>query len=227
MDRAGAALERPVVDNCDLCRPVVDLDFHIGPRRNMLPLRPVRPLGFIEPCQPTTAVKPPIGKDWIHEIKHDGYRMLARREGARVRLFSRNGNDWSDRFPSVVEAIEVLKVRSCLLDGELVVCDESGLAVFELLRNGRQLKREAHLIAFDLIELDGRDLRAKPLQLRKAELGRIMRGADAACSSARTSTSPATSCSRTPASSAARASCPSAWARATGRARRSARTGSS
>jgi hypothetical protein len=73
MDRAGAALERPVVDNCDLCRPLVDLDFHIGPRRNMLPLRPVRPLGFIEPCQPTTAVKPPIGKDWIHEIKHDGY----------------------------------------------------------------------------------------------------------------------------------------------------------
>ena len=123
--------------------------------------------------------RPPIGKDWMHEIKHDGYRMLARREGTRVRLFSRNGHDWSDRFPSIVEAIEVLRVRSCLIDGELVVCDESGLAVFELLRNGRQVKREAHLIAFDLVELDGRDLTAKPLQLRKAELARIMRGADA------------------------------------------------
>jgi bifunctional non-homologous end joining protein LigD len=125
-------------------------------------------------------VKPPIGKDWIHEIKHDGFRLLARREGTRVRLFTRNGNDWSDRFPSVVEAIEVLKIRSCLIHGELVMCDERALAVFELLRNGRQVKREeAHLIAFDLVELDGRDLTAKPLQLRKAELGRILRGADA------------------------------------------------
>jgi DNA-binding transcriptional LysR family regulator len=71
------------------------------------------------------------------------------------------------------------QIRTCLIDGEVVVCDERGLAVFDLLRHGRHVKREAHLIAFDLIDLDGRDLVAKPLQLRKAELGRILRGADA------------------------------------------------
>jgi bifunctional non-homologous end joining protein LigD len=138
-----------------------------------------RPFGFIEPCQPSAAHKPPSGPGWIHEIKHDGYRMMALRAGERVRLLTRNGYDWSERYPAVVKAIEQLEVKSCLIDGELVVCDERGLAVFNLLRHGRQVKPEAHLIAFDLVELDGRELTAKPLQLRKAELARIMRGADA------------------------------------------------
>jgi ATP-dependent DNA ligase len=64
-------------------------------------------------------------------------------------LLTRNGNDWSDRFPSVRKALERLDVKSCLIDGELVVCDEHGLAVFELLRSGYRIKSEAHLIAFD------------------------------------------------------------------------------
>src|SRR3981081_1342278 len=68
----------------------------------MLHSRP-RPLGFIEPCQPTTALKPPIGAGWIHEIKHDGYRMMAQRAGERVRLITRNGYDWSERYPAVVK----------------------------------------------------------------------------------------------------------------------------
>src|SRR3977135_2266276 len=96
----------------------------------------LRPVGFIEPCQPSTAAKPPSGHGWIHEIKYDGYRMMAWREGGRVRLLTRNGIDWSDRLPSVLAAVTSLKVRSCLIDGEAVVCDERGLAVFKLLRRG-------------------------------------------------------------------------------------------
>jgi bifunctional non-homologous end joining protein LigD len=80
-----------------------------------------RPFGFIEPCQPSAAHKPPSGPDWIHEIKHDGYRMMGWRAGRRVSLFTRKANDWSELFPAVVAAVKALDVRSCLIDGEVVV----------------------------------------------------------------------------------------------------------
>jgi hypothetical protein len=80
-----------------------------------------RPFGFIEPCQPSAAHKPPSGPGWIHEIKHDGYRMMAWRAGRRVRLFTRNGNDWSELFPAVVAAVKALDVRSCLIDALLLL----------------------------------------------------------------------------------------------------------
>ena len=95
-------------------------------------IRSGAPAGFIEPCLPSTADKPPSGASWIHEIKHDGYRLMARRDPVGIRLLTRNGNDWSDRFPLVVEAVNHLKVRSCLIDGEVVCCDERGLAVFHV-----------------------------------------------------------------------------------------------
>ena len=90
--------------------------------------------GFIEPCLPSPADHPPSGSSWIHEIKHDGYRLMARRDLVSIRLLTRNGNDWSDRFPLVIEAVNHLKVQSCLIDGEVVCCDERGLA--------RYLRRE-------------------------------------------------------------------------------------
>src|SRR6186713_1477203 len=86
------------------------------------------PAGFIEPCLPSPADKPPSGSIWIHEIKHDGYRLMARRDPVGIRLLTRRGNDWANRFPLVVEAVNHLKVRSCLIDGEVVCCDERGLA---------------------------------------------------------------------------------------------------
>jgi bifunctional non-homologous end joining protein LigD len=64
----------------------------------------------------------------LHEIKHDGYRLMALREGARVRLFTRNGHDWADRYPAIVEAVSALNVNSCLIDGEVIVPDASGTA---------------------------------------------------------------------------------------------------
>ena len=94
-------------------------------------------LRFIEPCLPSPADRPPSGTNWIHEIKHDGYRLMARRDSVGIRLITRRGNDWSDRFPLVVEAVNHLKVRSCLIDGEVVCCDERGLARFDVLRRRR------------------------------------------------------------------------------------------
>ena len=79
------------------------------------------PSGFIEPCLPSPADRPPSGPDWIHEIKRDGYRLMARRDLIGIRLLTRNGHDWAPRYPLIVEAVDRLKVRSCLIDGEAVV----------------------------------------------------------------------------------------------------------
>jgi hypothetical protein len=79
-----------------------------------------------------TREAPPSGPGWLHEIKHDGFRILARRDSSGVRLITRAGNDFSSRFPFIAMAVGKLPVRSCLIDGEAIVCDEKGLAVFEL-----------------------------------------------------------------------------------------------
>jgi bifunctional non-homologous end joining protein LigD len=134
----------------------------------------LRPVGFIDPCLPSTAAQPPSGSGWLHEIKHDGYRLMAKRVGERVRLFTRNGNDWSELFPAVVRAVEQLNISSCLIDGEIVVCDDRGLAAFDLLRQGSRVKHEAHLFAFDLLELDGRGLIRVPIEERKYQLARLL-----------------------------------------------------
>ena len=130
----------------------------------MLPLRP---------CLPTFAPFPPSGPEWLHEIKHDGYRMLALREGDRVRLISRSGVDWTCGFPMIVASVQALAVRNCLIDGEVITCNGDGLADLQLLR-WRQNTDPAILCAFDLLGVDGRDLRDEPLEERKAELARML-----------------------------------------------------
>jgi bifunctional non-homologous end joining protein LigD len=130
-------------------------------------------LGIIEPCLPSPAKVPPSGPGWIHEIKHDGFRILARRDGAGVQLITRHGNDFTARFPLVASAVAALPARSCLIDGEAIVCDENGLAVFELIRGGGS-KTSAVLCAFDLLELDGRDLRRRPIEERKGLLAKLL-----------------------------------------------------
>ncbi len=131
-----------------------------------LPERTSPGLGIIEPCLPSPAKAPLSGPGWLHEIKHDGFRILARRDRAGVRLFTRHGNDFTSRFPFIAMAVCKLPVRSCLIDGEAIVCDENGLAVFDLIR-GHGSKASAVLCAFDLLELDGRDLRRGPIEERK------------------------------------------------------------
>ena len=109
---------------------------------------------FIEPCLPSPADKPPSGSNWIYEIKHDGFRLIACRDPVGVRLITRRGNDWTQRYPLVIEAVNHLKVRSCLIDGEAVCCDEPGLTYLSAPRHRRN-EPQAFLYAFDLLELNG------------------------------------------------------------------------
>jgi hypothetical protein len=127
----------------------------------------VRSTGFVDPCIPTRAYRVPSGPGWVHEIKHDGYRLQVRREGEAVRLFTRRGYDWSGRYPAIAATAMLLRARSFTLDGEAVVCGPDGVAIFDALHR-RGTVSEAMLYAFDLLELDGEDLRSLPLGDRKA-----------------------------------------------------------
>ena len=138
-----------------------------------------RPSGFVEPCRPSRAPRPPSGPDWIHEIKHDGFRIMVRREGSRVRLFTRGGHDWADRFPAIVAAASTISAGSFLIDGEAVVCRDDGVSDFNALRSRRR-DHDVVLIAFDLIEWQGDDLRNEKLIDRKQRLAKLLTRSGAA-----------------------------------------------
>ena len=135
-------------------------------------------LKFIEPQLPSLVEQPPEGKHWIHEIKHDGYRCQALVERGEARVLIRNGYDWTDRYPSLVRAAMKLNCRAAILDGEAVVQDGNGASDFEAL--GSALRQRPHsiiLYAFDLLHLDGKDLRQQTLIERRASL-RALLGTD-------------------------------------------------
>jgi ATP-dependent DNA ligase len=165
-----------------------------------LPLRAL-PAGFIAPCLPSSAPQPPSGEAWLHEIKHDGFRIIARKEGKQVKLYSRPGNDLTERFPLIVETLARLRSRSCIIDGEAVACGEDGIASFDCIRYRRN-DRRVFLYAFDLIELDGDDLRATRWPCARRHLRAYCQLRRRACASTSTWTrGTARSYSRTPASS--------------------------
>jgi bifunctional non-homologous end joining protein LigD len=136
-----------------------------------MPAPSPRTSGFIDPCIPTRAHKVPGGPDWIHEIKHDGYRLQVRRDAETVRLFTRRGYDWSSRYPAITLTAMQLRADSFTLDGEAVVCGPDGIAIFDAL-HGHGTVSDAMLYAFDLLE--GQDLRALPLRDRKKRLARLV-----------------------------------------------------
>ena len=140
-----------------------------------LPSRTLPP-GFIAPCLPTSAPQPPSGNLWLHEIKHDGFRVIARKEGKRVKLYSRPGNDLTKRFPLIVESLARLRPHSCIIDGEAVACGDDGIASFDRIRYRRH-DESVFLYAFDLVKLDGDDLRRDPLEVRKATLASLLQRA--------------------------------------------------
>ena len=142
-----------------------------------------RPAGFIKPCQPSLSDKPPSGPAWLHEIKHDGYRIIACKSGDRVRLWSRNGRDWSREFLAVPEALTALRVEEIVLDGETMAHCRDGLPDFHGLRS-EEGGTEACLFAFDLLRLNGEDLRSLPLEERRARLRTALRGTARLCASA-------------------------------------------
>jgi ATP-dependent DNA ligase len=126
-----------------------------------------------QPCIPTRGTKVPAGPDWLHEIKHDGYRLIVQREGELVRLFTRRGYDWTYRYPLIVAAARRLQPSSFVIDGEAVVFGEDGLADFERL-HARMPNAEVGLVAFDLLAVGGEDIRRDPLHTRKARLKKLL-----------------------------------------------------
>jgi bifunctional non-homologous end joining protein LigD len=126
-----------------------------------------------EPCIPTRATKVPTGPDWIHEIKHDGYRLIVQKDQKRARLFTRNGHDWTDRYPLIVEAALRNRSSSFVIDGEAVLLGVDGASDFDGLHS-RQHDDEVQLYAFDALMLDGDDLRKLPLAMRKTNLARLL-----------------------------------------------------
>jgi len=126
-------------------------------------------------CLPTAAKAVPSGPDWIHEIKYDGYRLRVERNGKTVRLITRNGHDWTKRFPWIVEAALKNREQQFIIDGEAVVLGVDGVSDFNALHSRRH-DNEVQLYAFDVFALGGEDLRQLSLSLRKTNLARLLRG---------------------------------------------------
>jgi hypothetical protein len=145
------------------------------PWRNSPRSRRTPPAGFIQPCQPTLVAYPPAGPGWLHEVKHDGYRLIARKDTGRVVLWSRYGTDFTDKLPRIVEAVRNLPVNNALIDGEAMVFRLDGHSNFVALRTkaGGEL---ACLVAFDLLSLECDDLRQQPLTDRREALEQLVAG---------------------------------------------------
>jgi len=143
------------------------------PRSNA-PLAPAS-LAFIPPLIPTLVEEPPAGEGWIHEIKHDGYRVQIIVDRGRARGFTRNGLDWTKRFGPVIDCAAGLRCTSAIIDGELVVQDERGLSDFHAVRAAIGTRPEKlALFAFDLLHLNGKDLRLRPLEERRTALRKLL-----------------------------------------------------
>jgi len=128
-------------------------------------------LRFIEPQLASPVDQPPEGKHWIHEIKYDGYRSQVLLERGEARVFTRNGYDWSERYPSIIRTASGLRCESAIIDGEAIVQDGDGASDFDSL-NAAMRWRPASIIlyAFDLMHLDGTDLRQLSLSVRRSML---------------------------------------------------------
>jgi bifunctional non-homologous end joining protein LigD len=122
---------------------------------------------------PTKADKVPVGPDWLHEIKYDGYRMMVVRDQDRARLISRGGNDWAKQFPLIVIAALKLRQKHFVIDGEVVVLDKDGVSDFDAWAS-RKHGKQAQLYAFDMLARDGEDLRGSLPSLRKSKLARLL-----------------------------------------------------
>ena len=129
---------------------------------------------FIEPCLPCVTLRPPSGDRWLHEIKHSGLRLQARRDGDHVRLFAERGEELTPRFPHIVEAVLQLPVKSCIIDGELAGYEEDGRTPFNPLDETLQ-PGDLSYFAFDLMEVNGFDLRQDAVEDRKGALAPLLR----------------------------------------------------
>ena len=131
------------------------------------------PAAFIHPCQPIVAKQPPTGPGWAHELKHDGYRLQIHVRDGRVKLYTMNGADWSKRYPLIVDAAAHIK-GNAILDAEVVWIGPDGVADFDALHS-RVNDKSASACAFDLLMVNGDDLRRRPYVERKAALRKLLR----------------------------------------------------
>ena len=134
---------------------------------------------FIPPMKPRLLEKPPTAGDWVYELKFDGIRLIAVKNGDKVNLISRNGNELAARFPEVAEAVRALPVTDCVIDGEVVALDEKGGSSFQLLQAREMEGRQApiYYYVFDLLQAAGKNLTSLPLERRKALLQTLCDGA--------------------------------------------------
>ncbi|MBP0115345.1 non-homologous end-joining DNA ligase [Bradyrhizobium vignae] len=135
--------------------------------------------GFVEPALASSIEKVPSGARWIHEIKFDGYRVQVHLANQAITIFTRRGHDWTKRFRKAADDAWHIKAGSAIIDGEIVVPAADGSTDFSVLQN--ELKGSSKsivLVAFDLLYLNGRDIRKEPLLRRKAELRKIIAGSD-------------------------------------------------
>ncbi|MDG4874221.1 DNA ligase [Mesorhizobium sp. WSM4935] len=136
-------------------------------------------LKFIKPMEPVQVAEPPVSDDWLHEIKYDGFRTQLVLDWAGARAFSRHGHDWSKRYWPAIQAAEMLPATSFIIDGEMTALDADGKPNFHAMHS--RMKWNAELltfVSFDLLHLDGEDLRALPLVERKARLWKLVKPAD-------------------------------------------------
>ena len=133
---------------------------------------------FVAPSLATLADKAPDSSNWVHEIKFDGYRIQARLERGKVKLLTRKGLDWTKKFPAIAAAVAKLPAKDALIDGELVAEGRDGLSSFSLLQQDLKASRHDRMVfyAFDLLHLDGADLRPLPLAARKNALAALVNG---------------------------------------------------
>lgn len=138
--------------------------------------RPDGRLAFIAPMIPTLVPKPPEGDDWIHEVKLDGYRSQIVIDGDDIRIYTKNGLDWSDKYRELVAAARELGVDNAVIDGETIVTNEAGLPDFAALRRAiTRRPQDLYLGAFDLLHLNGHDLRDIGCKARREMLFSIIR----------------------------------------------------
>ncbi len=135
------------------------------------------PAGFTEPCAPVLVDAAPAGSLWMHEVKHDGYRIIAHKSGLNVRLWSRAARDWSTHFTGITAAIRALPMHTLTMDGEAVAHDERGLPNFNALRSEDRAKR-AILYGFDLLVRAGEDIRSWRCDDRREALLELLGRAD-------------------------------------------------
>jgi bifunctional non-homologous end joining protein LigD len=166
--RQGGEVAQPASKTRKRGKPAVDASSLPKAKAEKLPK-------FVEPMLSTAVEKAPSSKDWVHEVKYDGYRVQVRIDNGKARLLTRKGLDWTERFTGIADAVAHLPLKSAIIDAEVVVQTDGGVASFTALVDALKAgTSNLMLYAFDLLHLDGFDLRGAPLKDRKAALAKIL-----------------------------------------------------